>query len=869
MCLRERFAATCEWLFNLQAYRSWSDEAESPLLWLKGRPGGGKSILASSIVENLEVRRGPRCAVAFCFFDSRQIQVSSARYILEAFAYQLREHVKLRGPNRRICSIIGEADNAADPMSLEQFQRRLRAVFASVDKRAQVFLILDGLDDDEGVQKVILHEILRVNRPREKSHIFKCMMSSRFACEARQNPEDIIQIDMSKESGVQQDMVNFATTRLANVFTALSKQVVSVSAFAEQLCARADGSFLWVALAIDDIQSMESRSDMQRLLGLLPASVDTFYQRRLQEVPSQDVVTAQKVFSWLTAANRHLYLPELLEALVVGADRSQLMGQPLSTGNELDSSNIQAEIRRVCGWLVTITEEGIVRLRHPTLRDYLLFANHSSKQISHPVLAAHELLARACLVLLGSVREFEACSALPKRNPAQQYGRGVSSTLTGYAVANWHIHYRLSETYSRILAGTLQRCLVITLNYECQSFSIPKSGRSTQIANATLRISASYGLVSLTELCLDMGTDAEGGSCTLCESPLSIAVGGGHSEVANILMQGSTLPVSRMSDNLEAIIHFAVARGLTDAAESLLKCGSNVDAIELQSGKTILHVAAESGKLDMIILLMAYNANVNATLPTTQETPLHLAAAQGYINVIKYLVDGRDPSVKEMELYDSIVQQPFYQSWTEDLLTNETSPGRVVWEVDARNSAEEHIGWLRSCSTRYSNINLRTSGGCTALDIAASRGYNDVVRFLLERGAEIENKASGRCTALQGAIENGHLETVKILLMAGATMHQQAEGLLPTLQRACKKGHDDVAAFVVWYCFNTEISAEVCGEISWSTMCLPTKTTNALAHDTMQKEHLHTKPTKHGTHKRTTHNWFAQRLTQLAERRKD
>ena len=866
MCLRERSASTCEWLFNLQAYRSWSDETENPLLWLKGRPGVGKSILASSVVENLEVRRGPRCAVAFCFFDSRQIQVSSARYILEAFAYQLREHVKLGVPNRQICSIIGEADNAANPMSLEQFQLRLRAVFVNVDKRAQVFLILDGLDDDEGVQKVILHEILRVNRLREKPHVFKCMISSRFACEARHNPGDIIQIDMSTESEVQQDMVKFATTRLANVFTARSKHVVSVSAFAKQLCSRANGNFLWIALAIEDIQTMESLSDMQRLLGLLPASVDAFYQRTLQKIPSEDVVTAQKVFSWLTAANRHLYLPELLEALVVEADRSQLLGQPLSTGNELKSSNIQAEIQRVCGWLVTITEEGIVRLRHPTLRDYLLFANDSSKSICHPVLAAHELLARACLVLLGSVRRFETCSALPKRDSAQQYGRGVSSTLTGYAVANWHIHYRLSETYSRILAGTLQRCLVITLDYDCQSFSIPKSGRSIQIANATLRISASYGLVSLTELCLSMGTDAEGGSCTLCESPLSIAVGRGNLEVANVLMQGSTLTMSRKSDNLEAMMHFAVAQGLTDAAESLLKCGSNVDAVEIQSGKTVLHVAAESGKMDMVTLLMAYNSDVNATIPMTQEAPLHLAAAHGYVNVIKYLVDGRDPSVEEMELYDSIVQQPFYQSWTEDLLTNEKNPGRVVWEVDARNSAEEYIGWLRSCSTRNSNINLRTIEGRTALDIAASKGYNDIVRFLLSRGAELEDKASNRCTGLQGAIENGHLETVKLLLMAGATMYQQTDEFVPTLRRACEKGHVDIAAFVVWYCFNTEISAD---DFAWSSMCLPTKPTNTLVRGTIQKGKLHTKSAKHGTHDRFAHNRFAQRLKQLVDRPKD
>lgn len=564
MHLSEWPAASCEWFVNLPAYQKWANESESPLLWLEGRAGAGKSTLCSAIIKNLEERQGQRSAVAFCFFDTHQVQGSSARHILRAFACQLRDHRKPNIPERLLYSIIRGKDDNTDSMSLDQFGSRLGRLLGTVHLQAQAFFIVDGLDNDKGVQKAIMHEILQINRKRGYSHIFRCVLSSRFAFEARILPEHVIQIDLSTEIGHQQDMLKFATTRLADILGAPSSQMFSISDFAEQLCSHADGLFLWLALAVEEIQHMGRLPDVLRLLDLIPNNVDAFYQRALQQIAAQDVGMAQKVFSWLTVATRLLYLPELLAALAVNADHTDLSGQPLSSGNELSLPSTEAEIRRICGWLVTITEEGIVRLRHPTLRDYLLHADDSSKRSRGPVHAAHELLARSCLALLGSVMRVEANSALSRTNASQQRGEGVTTTLITYAATNWYVHYSWSETYSKILAGTLQRCLILTLDDDCQSFSIPNSGRSMQIANTTLRISASYGLVSLTRLCLDMGTDAKGGSCIFCETPLAIALEAGHSEVAKILLQGTVYPASIIA---------------MDTVKSLLKRGSEVDAI--------------------------------------------------------------------------------------------------------------------------------------------------------------------------------------------------------------------------------------------------------------------------------------------------
>ena len=752
-------------------------------------------------------------------------------------------------------SAVREDDKLTEPMSLDQFQRKLRGVFVSADIHARVFIILDGLTDDEGVKNVIMHEILRANRSRLKSYIFRCVISSRFACEARISTEDLIQINLSTELGVQHDLLRFATYRLDNILRTSPKQTVPVMTVAKQLCSRANGIFLWVALALEDIQRMGFREDLSQVVNSLPASIDAYYQRALQRIPSQEVGTAQKIFSWLTVASRLLYLPELLEALAVIADHPQRCEQLQSPAKELGPPKTQAEIQRICGWLVTITKEGIVSLRHPTLREYLLVVEPSnrSRQLEF---AAHELLARSCLVLLSYIS-----SASNDTESEQNLGRRTTSTLTNYAAENWSVHYRLSETHSKNLAGTLQRCLTITLDYDCQSFSIPNSGRPIQIANTTLRISASYGLVSLTQLCLQMGTNPKGGSCVLCASPLAIAAGSGHLEAANILLQRITDHESRTSYIADGMIHLAVVRGFTDVTKSFLECGAEVDAVENNSGKTLLHVAAEFSRLDTVKLLIAYNADVNAIIPTTRETPLHLAAALGHIHVVRCLVDGRDPSMQELELYDSIVRQPYYQTWTEDLLTNEGRGEIIVRGVEAKDTAEEQIRHLRSCSARYSDVDLRTSTGQTALDLAAANGSDDIVRFLLERGADFRGEKMGQCTALQAAVENGHIEIVKLLLAAGASINQQLDGLATTLEHACDKGHDTIVDFVLWYYFNKELSAK---QFQWPVLCLPTKTTNTVVRDALLKKKAHTTFSRLGTPSR-----LVRRLSKLAEKPKD
>ena len=54
--------------------------------------------------------------------------------------------------------------------------------------------------------------------------------------------------------------------------------------------------------------------------------------------------------------------------------------------------------------------------------------------------------------------------------------------------------------------------------------------------------------------------------------------------------------------------------------------------------------------------------------------------------------------------------------------------------------------------------------GRTALHWAAISGHTDIVRFLLEKGANVLAETGSKMNALHGAVEGGRVETVRALM---------------------------------------------------------------------------------------------------------
>ena len=73
------------------------------------------------------------------------------------------------------------------------------------------------------------------------------------------------------------------------------------------------------------------------------------------------------------------------------------------------------------------------------------------------------------------------------------------------------------------------------------------------------------------------------------------------------------------------------------------------------------------------------------------------------------------------------------------------------------------------------NVNAQGSTGAPLL-VAAGEGNLDVVRYLLDEGAEVDARDSSGATALAEAAYYGHLAVVKELLLRGADINVVGQG---------------------------------------------------------------------------------------------
>ena len=93
------------------------------------------------------------------------------------------------------------------------------------------------------------------------------------------------------------------------------------------------------------------------------------------------------------------------------------------------------------------------------------------------------------------------------------------------------------------------------------------------------------------------------------------------------------------------------------------------------------------------------------------------------------------------------------------------------------------------------DVDSRSEFGLTPLMIAADKGRVDIIRLLLDNGANIQSQSIG-WTALNRAAYNGHDEAVRLLIKRGANLHVRGYHSKTPLDKAKQNNHSSTAAII-------------------------------------------------------------------------
>jgi hypothetical protein len=113
----------------------------------------------------------------------------------------------------------------------------------------------------------------------------------------------------------------------------------------------------------------------------------------------------------------------------------------------------------------------------------------------------------------------------------------------------------------------------------------------------------------------------------------------------------------------------------------------------------------------------------------------------------------------------------------------------------------------RLLSIRNINVNVKDdASGATPLHYAAENGHIEIVRLLLQNGAEVNARSINGYTPLHDAAENGHVDILHLLVENGVDLEAQSNngeralhwaavnGHLPFIQELISRYHVDINA---------------------------------------------------------------------------
>lgn len=179
----------------------------------------------------------------------------------------------------------------------------------------------------------------------------------------------------------------------------------------------------------------------------------------------------------------------------------------------------------------------------------------------------------------------------------------------------------------------------------------------------------------------------------------------------------------------------AIAADRQDLAEILMPAGSDL-LVQGWCGASALHTAARYGHVDLMEWLIGQGLPVDLK-DEFGEPPLHEAVDWGQTAAVRLLLaNGADAHVRDENGYAAI-----HEANSLEMLELLLEAGAPVDDV--------------------------SGGGCWPLQSACESGDVEIVRYLLNKGAEPNRTTSGG-TALFSATGSGSLEVVKLLLEAGA-----------------------------------------------------------------------------------------------------
>jgi len=242
-------------------------------------------------------------------------------------------------------------------------------------------------------------------------------------------------------------------------------------------------------------------------------------------------------------------------------------------------------------------------------------------------------------------------------------------------------------------------------------------------------------------------------------------------EMADLLIRAGAK--ANIANDLGVTPLWAACQNGSDAmVRRLLSAGANPNS-KLLAGETILMVAARTGNPAVVEQLLSRGAEVNARASRAQ-TALMWAVAQKHPDVVKLLLAHHADVHARSDAWNYVMAVPphGFPEYNRAIPHGDDTPLLFAARVGDLESAKLLVA-------AGADVNEADAWGISTVTLAAHAGFDDVVEFLLDKGAD-PNAAKSGFTALHEAIMRRDEKTVAALLTHGADANARLAAWTPT-----------------------------------------------------------------------------------------
>lgn len=390
-----RVPGTCEWLLKKDVYLSWRDGDLSNLVfWLSGNPGFGKSVLSSSIINELQEKKF-KCS--YFFFKNKNQRKQTTSDCLLSLAFQMT----------RSDSSIRRKVLEADLGTLPDFDGKTlwRKLFLGCILQTSIteshYWVIDAVDEC-GESNSLLEMLIDV--PPYLKVLFTSRQEPAIETSISRASKKVHHYHI-QEGDTVSDFSKFLDSSMDRVLVSYG---AGKDKLKQRILEKATGSFLWVSLVIKRLEEAYSEEEAEDILSEVPTDMNNLYSSMLKSVQNRRPELPRSIFMWTLLSFRPLKIEGLQLALKMDKQTVQNLGQLIPA---------------ISGQLVCVNRKCEAEIVHQTARTYLL------EQVDYPDLvlhkkACHTRIATLCLTLLAG--SFSKGWQPLDRNAVDQYSASAS-----------------------------------------------------------------------------------------------------------------------------------------------------------------------------------------------------------------------------------------------------------------------------------------------------------------------------------------------------------------------------------------------------------------------------------------------------------